>query len=107
MREFGRENLNCLRSKGTGDFVGSTKTAKFVFSNLLALAEMLRIRFIRKIGISNRSIIKSNYGIIGFNKWNVGGCSLWGVEWYNLFIICMILSSSIFSLWNKDWRWIG
>ncbi len=68
---------------------------------------MLGIRFIGGVGISNRSSIGSNWSIIRYNKWNVGGCSLiWSIESYNRLIIFILLSSSISSLWNKDWTWL-
>ncbi len=79
--EFGGANWNLLGSKGTGNFVGLTDMARLAFPNLLALAYMLRIRFIGGVGINNRSIISSNGGVIAFNKWNVWWCSLWSIEW--------------------------
>ncbi len=41
-----------LRSKRTGNFVSSAWTNGLLFSNLLALAYMFRIRFIRIVGIN-------------------------------------------------------
>ncbi len=64
MGEFGGANWDLLWPKGTGDFVGLMEKTGLVFPNLLALADIFSIRFIRKVGTSNRSIIRSNWNII-------------------------------------------
>ncbi len=65
---------------------------------------MFRIRFIRVVGISYWRTIGGNRSIIQFNKWYVWGSSLWSVNWYNWLIIVIRFSSTISSVWKKDWR---